>query len=70
MLWLRFSDNRLFFCGVSFNEALRFNMDLACEHKHGPFFSLFGSDPMQSKHVAIASDSGDVRLFFWNENVI
>lgn len=52
-------------CGDdSFNDALLFREELlGVLQKQGPFFSLSTSD-IQSRQVAIASDSGDVKLFF------
>lgn len=71
MLRLRFSENELFrfLGGDSLSDILRFSTDLSGVNlqKHGRFSSLPEPDAMQSRHVAIASDSGDVKLFFCNE---
>lgn len=71
MLRLRFSEMELFLflAGESFSDLLRFRIDLSgvTLQKHGLLDSSMTpsvAETMQSRQVAIASDSGDVKLFF------
>lgn len=70
ILRLRFSIDKLepllALVGESFKEALRFKLNLFVDilQKHGNCFCLSGSGIMQSRQVAIVSDSGDVNAFF------
>lgn len=68
ILRLRFSEKEkelfLFLCGDSLSDVLRFILFGVSLQKQGPFFLLFDSASIQSRQVAIVSDSGDVKLFF------